>query len=672
MEVFLIYIVKSTGLVVLFYSVYYFLLRKETFFNSNRWFLLAGLITSVVLPFIFYTKNIWVDPTPLPDLNFSQVHISDTTEKKLDINWNYIIFSIYGIGFLVFLTKFVIDFHSLYLVLKDKKIQKQADYKFIDLKENIAPFSYFDYIVYNSSMYTASELTNIIEHEKVHSDQNHTSDVLITRIFCLLFWFNPFIWLYKKAITQNLEFIADSEVAKKISDKKAYQYTLLKITTHETCVAITNHFYQSLIKKRIVMLNKNQSKKQNSWKYYVVIPALVAFVLLFQVEVIAHEKAPVQYLKIDNGSVDIFKITKTTTDEELKEKTKTLKENYDISAIFSNVERNSNNEIISINVDLKKTTEISQKMNLKGTKAIKPFGIIISKLENGKLNVGFKTEDSAITNENVKAFASATALNEKEIFINGEKATEDELNALDPNDIESMDVIKNSEKPVIKITTKHLTKPIKITDKEIYINGVKSDSKEFSELDKNTIDDVNINTTENTVRITTKTVKNSANNVSVKVNSNVGVSVDQQQKPIIIINGVQANSQVTVDDIPSNDIVSVNVIKGKSAEDKYGNAGKNGAVEIITKNSTEKNEQPATIKIQKKPGNQFVTTSYKLKTENAEKPLIVIDGKIIENKNIEDLDSQNIQKMDVLKGISAVTKYGDKGKNGVIEITTKK
>jgi len=515
-------------------------------------------------------------------------------------------------------------------------------------------------------------LTNIIEHEKVHSDQNHTSDVLITRIFCLLFWFNPFIWLYKKAITQNLEFIADSEVAKKISDKKAYQYTLLKITTHETCVAITNHFYQSLIKKRIVMLNKNQSKKQNSWKYYVVIPALVAFVLLFQVEVIAHEKAPVQYLKIDNGSVDIFKITKTTTDEELKEKTKTLKENYDISAIFSNVERNSNNEIISINVDLKKTTEISQKMNLKGTKAIKPFGIIISKLENGKLNVGFKTEDSAITNENVKAFASATALNEKEIFINGEKATEDELNALDPNDIESMDVIKNSEKPVIKITTKHLTKPIKITDKEIYINGVKSDSKEFSELDKNTIDDVNINTTENTVRITTKTVKNSANNVSVKVNSNVGVSVDQQQKPIIIINGVQANSQVTVDDIPSNDIVSVNVIKGKSAEDKYGNAGKNGAVEIITKNSTEKNEQPATIKIQKKPGNQFVTTSYKLKTENAEKPLIVIDGKIIENKNIEDLDSQNIQKMDVLKGISAVTKYGDKGKNGVIEITTKK
>ena len=211
-----------------------------------------------------------------------------------------------------------------------------------------------------------------------------------------------------------------------------------------------------------------------------------------------------------------------------------------------------------------------------------------------------------------------------------------------------------------------------MTPNKIYINGVKSDSKEFSELDKNTIDDVNINTTENTVRITTKTVKNSANNVSVKVNSNVGVSVDQQQKPIIIVNGVQANSQVTVDDIPSNDIVSVNVIKGKSAEDKYGNAGKNGVVEIITKNSTEKNEQPATIKIQKKPGNQFVTTSYKLKTENAEKPLIVIDGKIIENKNIEDLDSQNIQKMDVLKGISAVTKYGDKGKNGVIEITTKK
>ncbi|MEG2102199.1 MAG: M56 family metallopeptidase, partial [Flavobacterium sp.] len=281
MEALFIYIAKSTGLVVLFYSAYQALLRKETFFNSNRWFLLAGLITSVVLPLVVYTKIVWIDPSPSFNVNYSQLQPAQITKETFELNWNYILIAVYAIVFLALIAKFAFDFYSLNTILKGRKVKQQADFKFIDVAENIAPFSYFDYIVYNSSMYNKQELENIIEHEKVHSEQNHTIDVLITRIFCIIFWFNPIMWLYKKAIVQNLEFIADKEAAKKLSDKKAYQYTLLKITTHETCVAITNHFYQSLIKKRIVMLNKNQSKKRNSWKYYTVIPALAAFVFLF-------------------------------------------------------------------------------------------------------------------------------------------------------------------------------------------------------------------------------------------------------------------------------------------------------------------------------------------------------------------------------------------------------
>ncbi|MEO8532781.1 MAG: M56 family metallopeptidase, partial [Flavobacterium sp.] len=238
MEALFIFIAKSSGLLALFYFAYFLLLRKETFFNSNRWFLLAGLITSVALPFLVYTKIIWVDPVPVSNITYSPVLISNAIQQEsFEIDWNLVSIAIYALGFTTFLIKFGIDFYSLNSVLKGKKVQQQADFKFIDINENIAPFSYFDYIVYNSSLYSASELENIIEHEKVHSDQNHTIDVLISRIFCVLFWFNPIIWFYKKAIIQNLEFIADSEAAKKISDKKAYQYTLLKITTHENCVA---------------------------------------------------------------------------------------------------------------------------------------------------------------------------------------------------------------------------------------------------------------------------------------------------------------------------------------------------------------------------------------------------------------------------------------------------
>lgn len=290
MEAVFIYIAKSAVLMLLFYCVYFFLLRRETFFNSNRWFLLSGLIISSILPILSYTKVIWIDVAPNLNSNIQSELLSIQEKQSSDINWSFIILGLYAIGFLIFLLKLAVDFYSLNSIIKGKKVKQQADFKFIDTEENIAPFSYFEYIVYNSSLYTVTELENIIEHEKVHSDQNHTIDVLISRFFSIIFWFNPIVWLYKKAISQNLEFIADSEASKKLADKKAYQYTLLKITTHENCVAITNHFYQSLIKKRIVMLNKNQSKKRNSWKYYVVIPALAAFVLLFQIEVIAKER----------------------------------------------------------------------------------------------------------------------------------------------------------------------------------------------------------------------------------------------------------------------------------------------------------------------------------------------------------------------------------------------
>ena len=392
METLFIYIAKSSGLILLFYCAYYFLLRKETFFNSNRWFLLTGLATSLILPLLVYTKIIWIDPVPVSTVSYQQSFTPQTIDQEsFEINWNYIVLSIYCIGFVALIIKFATDFYSLNSVLKGKKIQQQADFKFVDVSENIAPFSYFDYIVYNSSMYTEAELENIIEHEKVHSDQNHTIDVLVSRAFCVLFWFNPVIWLYKKAILQNLEFIADNEAAKKISDKKAYQYTLLKITTHESCVAITNHFYQSLIKKRIVMLNKNQSKKRNSWKYYAILPALVAFVLLFQIKTVAQEKKEAQEISKIPTNVDVYKIKKNTTDQELQEFTEKLKQNHDVNVVISDVKRNTENELTAIKVDIQKGTGEDQTIQIEGNKPIKSCGIVIT-TKNGSKKVNVVTD----------------------------------------------------------------------------------------------------------------------------------------------------------------------------------------------------------------------------------------------------------------------------------------
>ncbi|KOP36010.1 MULTISPECIES: M56 family metallopeptidase [unclassified Flavobacterium] len=544
MESIFVYIAKSAGLVALFYCAYYFLLRKETFFTSNRWFLLTGLITSVVLPLIVYTKVVWVNPTPIPNLNFSGTNLIQNTENKaFEINWIYVMLSIYCIGLLVFLIKFAMDFYSLNSILKGKKVHQQADFKFIDTHENIPPFSYFEYIVYNSSMYTPAELENIIEHEKVHSDQNHTIDVLISRAFCMLFWFNPIIWLYKKAIIQNLEFIADKEAAKKLSDKKAYQYTLLKITTHESCVAITNHFYQSLIKKRIVMLNKNQSKKRNSWKYYVVIPALAAFVLLFQIEVVAKERQ--QIVKEVSGeikSVDVYKIKKSSTDADLEKIKENLKKLHNVDFEVSDVKRNSENYLTSLKVAIKNGKQQAQSIQVNGDKAIKDFGVIVTTDEKGQKNVGIQTDDDAKTK---------VAISKK------------------------VSLIDASEPDNAKTTTSKTL----ITKIDTNVNdNTNTSTKTNSNANTNTSTTVTIDTDNktNTKVITTTNGSVIAISNDTKVNGKVLES-------LVIVDGKEMPAGFDIEDIDAKDIKSVNVYKGINAVTKYGDKGSNGVIEIETK-----------------------------------------------------------------------------------------
>jgi hypothetical protein len=392
------------------------------------------------MPLLFFTKTIWVEASTTT-IDWSQIPAADPIEKSTyDIDWFLTVGIVYTLGVVAFLIRFGIDYYSLTKVFKGQPIQQQADFKFIDTKENIAPFSYFNTIVYNSTLYTASELYIILEHEKVHSEQKHTVDVLMSRLFCILFWFNPFIWWYKKAILQNLEFIADNEATKKISDKKAYQITLLKITTHENCVAITNHFYQSLIKKRIVMLNKNQSKKRNSWKYALILPALVAFILLFQIEVVAQEK-----------------IKETTT-------------------------------IINESSDKELSTELSQN---RGDTIKKTKKITVNSIKEGD-------HDEVTT-----------------IYIDDEKATQAELDALNPEVIKTMNVNKNGKTSSIKIITKNSNEVPDNT--EIFVNGKKISKKELDELDPNTIERMDIrkegskNSTTNTIRVITKTSTQSSN-----------------------------------------------------------------------------------------------------------------------------------------------------------------
>ncbi len=350
MENLFIYFLKANGLLVTFFLAYYFLLRKETFFNKNRWFLILGLVASVLLPLITFTKTVWIEPSPIvyepiSYENIPYVIVNQIEESPFD--WNSFFMYVYLIVTTVFLVKMTIELFSFFRIIKFGNRIKSDQTILIDTNQNTNPFSFFKYIVYNKQMFSEEELQHIISHENIHVKEKHSIDVLLGKIFCAIFWINPIMWFYRKEMLQNLEYIADNKASSIAQNRINYQKTLLKVVTNQHPLTITNQFYQSLIKKRIVMLNTNQSNPRKSWKYALILPVLSAFMLFFQVETVAQVKEQIAAEAIQVIEVEI---NKNSTDAYISEQIRELKEDGIIVKI-SKLKRNKNNEIKQISID---------------------------------------------------------------------------------------------------------------------------------------------------------------------------------------------------------------------------------------------------------------------------------------------------------------------------------
>jgi Zn-dependent protease with chaperone function len=474
METLFIYLLKSSSIIALVFLVYHFLLRKETFFTFHRWYLLIGLAVSIVLPLYSIQKIVYVEPTatnwePAIEVTKNVITEVQITTESFEIDWFNMGFALYGIVAIILFLKIIYDVFSLFTILRNRKIDHHESFLYVDIEDDITPFSFFKYIVFNSKLYAQNELESIIAHEKIHSSQGHSYDVLIVKLFMVVFWFNPFIYLYKKAILQNLEYIADQNAIKIINDKKSYQMTLLKVVSNQNCLSITNNFNQSLIKKRIVMLNKNQSHRNNVWKFTMVIPALIAFVFLFQVKTVAQEmySEPLtnegssneksnsadstensSNLEITNHPGYIF--DKITSDNELKENVDELKKEFNIDFKFTNVKRNNKGEIIAIKLSFtdnkgkKGTTEQSREI------PIRPIFFRTEPSADGKFDIGFYDNHEMVAkandNENERKIQSIESITDDMlIYVDGEKYTKEDLEYLDPKGLKSITIFKDNK-----------------------------------------------------------------------------------------------------------------------------------------------------------------------------------------------------------------------------------
>ncbi|HJS00750.1 MAG TPA: M56 family metallopeptidase [Flavobacterium sp.] len=392
MENVLFYFLKVNGLLLVFYFAYYLFLRKETFFQSNRLFLLLGIVSSFIFPLISFTNVIWIEPEPIiqSTATYNPIRNFQVVPTKEPFNWNKLLFSCYTIVSFFFLAKLSIEITSFFKIIKNGKKSKADNIVLVETNESQNPFSFFNYLVFNQSHFTAEELNMILIHEKVHIQQKHSFDVLIGKLLCLLFWINPIVWFYRKAMLENLEFIADYKTATLTNNSYIYQKTLLKAVVCNHQLTITNQFYQSLIKKRIVMLNTNPSRRKKLWKYSLVVPFLVAFVLLFQIETIAQIKNKSKIEKQTSRERIELVIDKNTSDKDIKEETEMIKQKYDVSVKVSKIKRNAKNEIIALKIEYKDDNGSSGSSQINSDEAIDPIVFYLNNL-NGNKSMGFKT-----------------------------------------------------------------------------------------------------------------------------------------------------------------------------------------------------------------------------------------------------------------------------------------
>ncbi len=710
MEPFLTYLLKSTALLSIFYLVYLLLLKNETSFTENRKFLLGGIIASAVLPAVYFTRKVFVEAT-----NFSVNDIPISTNASSEVlASNLGVWEILGIIYLFitafFFTKIGFQLYNIYKLIRKSNISSIENFRFIKTDADVNPFSFFKFIVYNPAAHSEKDLKMILLHEKVHAAQWHSIDILIANLTTALLWFNPLSWYYKKSLEQNLEYIADRETVAISGAKKSYQQTLVKVCVPNLKPALTNQFYQSFIKKRILMLNKQSTQNFSFLRISLVFPLILAFLLTFNVKTEAQTKESawaVESVQYDKSVSAV--ITKFSKPESFENLSRIFKK-FDVELEFSEIEY-ANKFLTSIKVSfLNKETNETGVFSATNSEGIASFEVFTDKKETG-----FRKVNAFMGKNTISSNGSLlNELGENPLYIiGGKKYTSKDL------DGKYLDI--SGEGISISLAEEAIAKfGNEAKDGAIIANNARILNDFEEELQR--IDKENIETKREFLQIEHGKIPVliSLQNKPDKKNKKIGqVSKNSEQipgNPIYILNGEKTKKEI-INLIDPNLIESVNVLKGESAVSLYGEDAKDGAVIITTKvldevknktqNGTgsiyiqdkenqfkkksdyqiltnidiryeEDEDINAFQKYDKKPDSDEIT-GYEAKAtiftngQQQASPLVVIDGKRETAEFMKnELQPEDIEKINVLKGAGAIEKYGKEAKDGVIEITTKK
>lgn len=293
----IMYFLKLNIALILLFSFYKLMFTGDTFFSWRRATLIGMYFVAMMLPVMDFSA--WLSNsegmTSIANEYATVVlpAVSTSSQGGEVLLWELVVLIVYGVVTCVLLLRFLWQLVSIILLRNNSQSSYICDTEVYLLTDDEGPFSFFDWIFINPERHKSDEIEEIMMHELTHCQQLHSIDIIFSELFCIIFWFNPFVWLLKREVRLNLEYLADNSVLANGKDNKEYQYHLLGLTYRKNVATITNNFNVLPIKKRIKMMNKKETKGILKAKYALYIPLVAMLLAVSNLEAIARNVAKV-------------------------------------------------------------------------------------------------------------------------------------------------------------------------------------------------------------------------------------------------------------------------------------------------------------------------------------------------------------------------------------------
>lgn len=288
------YLLKVNVAFVLFYAFYRLFFYKDTFFKLRRAILLAFFGLALFYPLLNIQD--WVrQQEPIADVIYMYSAMLPEATAKADaaasVDWYGWLLGSLGFiywGIVAFLCgRFFVQLSSILWLAHTSERVVIHETPVYALRKAAGPFSFFRMVFLHPESHSDKETDEILTHECTHVSQWHSIDVILSEMMCMACWFNPFVWLLKREVRHNLEYLADNTVIQSGYDSKSYQYHLLGLAHHQSVTTLYNSFNVLHLKNRIMMMNKKRSPGIVRTKYLIFIPLVGILMLLSNIEAVA-------------------------------------------------------------------------------------------------------------------------------------------------------------------------------------------------------------------------------------------------------------------------------------------------------------------------------------------------------------------------------------------------